>query len=164
MNPEDLEQAVASHPFVRGMCSAHLSILSSCAMFTEFKAGQVVFREGEIANRFYLIQRGRVSLETHGNGSGSVTVHTIGAGDVLGWSWLFAPYYWHFSACALERTEAIFFYGTRLREHCEQDRQFGYQLMRRVSAVLIERLQTTLKQVHRVAELQASELQKKNSV
>lgn len=151
MIPSVLENAVATHPFVRGMSSAHLRILTECAMFTRFDTGQTIFHAGEIANRFYLIQQGKVSLENRSDADGVITIQTIGAGDVLGWSWLFAPYYWHFNACALEPTQAIFFYGTRLRERCEQDREFGYQLMRRVSAVLIRRLQATLKESLRMA-------------
>jgi CRP/FNR family transcriptional regulator, cyclic AMP receptor protein len=151
MIPSVLENAVANHPFVRGMSPAHLRILTECAMFTRFDAGQTIFHAGEIANRFYLIQQGKVSVESRTDASGVITIQTIGAGDVLGWSWLFAPYYWHFNACAVDPTQAIFFYGTRLREHCEQDREFGYQLMRRVSAVLIRRLQVTLKESLRLA-------------
>jgi CRP/FNR family transcriptional regulator, cyclic AMP receptor protein len=151
MTHSPLEKTVANHPFVRGMAPAHLHLLAQCAMFTRFEVGQIVFREGEIANRFYLIQQGKVSLETHSPEHGVITVQTLGAGDVLGWSWLFAPYYWHFSACAIEPTQAIFFYGTRLREHCEEDREFGFQLMRRVAAVLMGRLQVTVKESLRLA-------------
>jgi CRP/FNR family transcriptional regulator, cyclic AMP receptor protein len=151
MIPSVLENAVANHPFVRGMSPVHVRILTECAMFTRFDAGQTIFHAGEIANRFYLIQQGKVSLESHAEARAVITIQTIGTGDVLGWSWLFAPYYWHFNACAVEPTQAIFFYGTRLRERCEQDREFGYQLMRRVSAVLIRRLQVTLKESLRLA-------------
>jgi CRP/FNR family transcriptional regulator, cyclic AMP receptor protein len=151
MISSELEHAVAGHPFARNMRPEHLRILTACAMFTEFEAGQIVFREGEIANRFYLIQRGKISLETGAESGEVVTVQAVGAGDVLGWSWLFAPYYWHFSACALEATQAIFFYGTRLREECEGDREFGYDLMRRVTAIVMRRLQATLKESLRLA-------------
>ena len=146
MSPSLLEKAVAGHPFVKGMTPAHLQILTECAMFAQFETGQMVFHQGEIANRFYLIQHGKVSIETDGGEQGVVTVQTLGAGDVLGWSWLFAPYYWHFNACALEPTQAIFFYGTRLRERCEADRKFGYELMRRVTSIVIQRLRVTLNQ------------------
>ena len=66
---------------------------------------------------------------------------------MLGWSWLFPPYYWHFDARALEPTTAIFFYGTRLREQCEQDHDFGYEIMKRMTQVVIQRLQATRKQL-----------------
>jgi CRP/FNR family cyclic AMP-dependent transcriptional regulator len=153
MMSSDLEKAVANHPFLRGMLPAHLRILAESAMFTRFDAGEVVFHQGEIANRFYLLQAGRVSVETRTPEGKVITIQNLGPGDVLGWSWLFAPYYWHFSACALESTQAIFFYGTRLREICEQDREFGYELMRRVTAVLMHRLQVTLQNSLRLASL-----------
>src|SRR5690349_3039814 len=123
MIPSDLESAVAHHSFVRGMTPAHIRLLAECAMFTHFEAGKIIFHEGEIANRFYLIQKGKISIETRGPEHGAIAVQSLGAGEVLGWSWLFAPYYWHFSACAVEATQAIFFYGTRLRERCEEDRE-----------------------------------------
>ncbi len=151
MIPPAAEAAVANHPFAKGMSSAHLRLLIECAMLTQFEAGQIICTEGEIANRFYLIQRGKVSIETRRNETEIIPVQTVGAGDVLGWSWLFPPYYWHFSACALEPTQAVFFYGTRLREHCESDREFGYELMKRVASVLMRRLQVTLKQTVQLA-------------
>ena len=120
-----------------------------CAMETKFEAGQVLFREGEIANRFYLILEGKVALEAEAGESGPVEVQKIGAGEVLGWSWLFPPYSWHFAARALEPTKAIFFYGTWLREQCEQDKNLGYEVMNRVVGVVIERLQATRRELVR---------------
>jgi CRP/FNR family transcriptional regulator, cyclic AMP receptor protein len=146
MSLSALQDAVENHAFLRGMDPAHLRILAQSAMFTRFEAGQIVFNEGEIANRFYLIHTGRVSVETRSEPGKVISIQTLGPGDILGWSWLFAPYYWHFSACALQPTQAIFFYGTRLREICEQDREFGFQLMRRVTGVVMQRLQVTLRE------------------
>lgn len=141
-----LQQVVANHPFARGLAPSHLQILTDCAMLTRFDSGQTLFHEGDIANRFYLIQSGRVALETKNESGGLITIQTVGAGDVVGWSWMFPPYYWHFTASALESTEAIFFYGTMLRETCNEDREFGYQLMKRVTGVLLQRLQSTIKE------------------
>jgi CRP/FNR family cyclic AMP-dependent transcriptional regulator len=147
-----LQQAVAEHPFLQGLNARHLETLTECAMLTHFEAGQVIFHEGEIANRFYLIQRGQVCVETQAGESGVLPIQTIGAGNVLGWSWLFPPYYWHFGAYAMEPTDAIFFYGTRLRERCEEDPTFGYELMKRVSGVLLQRLQGTLRGASDIAQ------------
>lgn len=157
MSLSELENAVAGHPFLEGMSPAHLRILAESAMLTRFEAGQVLFHEGEIANRFYLLESGRVSVETRSDTQQVITIQQLGAGDILGWSWLFPPYYWHFSACATEATLAIFFYGTRLREICEQDREFGFQLMRRVTGVLMRRLQMTLRESLRLANRPAGE-------
>ena len=122
------------------MKPAHLEVLCDCAMQTQFAKDQLIFREGDLANRFYLIQEGRVALESRGD-ERTVLIQTVGAGDVLGWSWLFPPYYWHFDARAVVATKAIFFYGTRLRTQCEEDHDFGYELIKRMAAVVIVRLQ-----------------------
>ena len=132
-------QDLADHPFLRGLGEKHLGTLAGCAMSSQFKAGEQIFREGEPANRFYLIKSGRVALETRSE-RGLATLQTISGGDVLGWSWLYPPYYWHFDARALEPTDAIFLYGTRLREFCEEDHDLGYELMKRTANVVITRL------------------------
>jgi len=115
--------------------------LTEAAMFKRFEQDEVVFNEGEPANRFYLICQGKIALESRGQGGLAPLVLFVGEDEVVGWSWLFPPYYWHFSARAVEPTNAIFFYGTRLREQCEEDPVFGYELMKRVAAIVIKRLQ-----------------------
>jgi hypothetical protein len=78
---------------------------------------------------------------------GTVLIETVGAGSVLGWSWLFPPYYSHFDARAVSPVKTIFFYGTRLREQCESDHELGFQLMKRVAGIFIERLQAARKKL-----------------
>jgi CRP/FNR family transcriptional regulator, cyclic AMP receptor protein len=141
VEPEPMATRVALHPFLAGMNHTQLALLTDCAIPVNFEKGQIIFREGEMANRFYLIESGKVVLElTRGLGP-PVVIDTIGAGDLLGWSWMFPPYVWHFTARAVEPTEVIFFYGTILREYCERDPSLGYELFKRMSAVMVKRLQ-----------------------
>jgi CRP/FNR family cyclic AMP-dependent transcriptional regulator len=138
---ESMVTRVALHPFLAGMNRTQLALLTDCAMPVHFKKGQTIFREGEMANRFYLIESGKVVLES-GDGLGKpVLIETIGAGDLLGWSWMFPPYTWRFTARAAEPTAAIFFYGTILREYCEQDHSLGFELFKRMAPVMIKRMQ-----------------------
>ncbi len=118
---EPLAARVTLHPFLAGMNRAQLALLTDCAMATHFKKGQTILREGEFANRFYLIESGKVTLESGADFGEPVVIETIGPGDLLGWSWMFPPYIWQFTARAVESTTAIFFYGTILREYCEKD-------------------------------------------
>lgn len=141
MSREQLEAAVAAHPFLLALSEHQIRLLADCAMQTHFDAGQVIFRQGETANRFYLIQQGKVTLDSSANGDKPVIIDEIGAGDLLGWSWLFPPYVWHFSARAVESTNAIFFYGTVLREYCEADPALGFEAFKRMSEVMMRRLQ-----------------------
>src|SRR5688572_1078984 len=113
-----LRTEIAKHPFAKGLSPEHLEALANCAVETHFAKGELIFREDEFANHFYFLLEGEVTLES-GAANSPIPVETIGAGDVLGWAWLFPPYYWHFSARAERPTRAIFFYGAWLREECE---------------------------------------------
>ena len=141
---EPLATRVALHPFLAGMNHTQLTLLTDCATSVHFEKGQIVFREGEMANRFYLIETGKVLLECERLGN-PVIIDAIGPGDLLGWSWMFPPYTWQFTARAVEPTAAIFFYGTILREYCEKDHSLGYELLKRMSVVMVKRLQAARK-------------------
>ncbi len=136
-------EVIRAHPFLQGMSPHQYQILSDCAMQSHFGANELIFREGDPANRFYLIQSGRVALESTTIDHGHLLIQVLGPGDVLGWSWLFPPYFWHFDARTLEPTDAIFLYGTPLRDECESDHDLGYELMKRMAQVMMRRLQAT---------------------
>src|SRR6266487_6268594 len=139
---EAMTTRVALHPFLAGMNPAQLALLTDCAIPVHFKKGQTILREGDIANRFYLIESGKVVLEAGDSLGDRVIVDTISSGDLLGWSWMFPPYVWHFTARAAEPTQAIFFYGTILREYCERDHSLGYELFKRITPIMMKRLQS----------------------
>lgn len=140
-----LLEAIAKHPFLKGLHARHLEKLADAAMFKEFAADELIFREGDMANRFYLILDGKVALETKEREQEAIAIQEIGSGEALGWSWLFPPYYWHLDARATAPTKAIFFYGTRLRDEADKDHSLGYELMKRMAEVVIRRLQATRK-------------------
>jgi CRP-like cAMP-binding protein len=145
VKPESISIRVALHPFLAGMNPTQLALLSDCAIAVHFKKGQTILREGEMANRFYLIESGKVVLESVEKSGNPLIIETIGAGDLLGWSWMFPPYAWNFTARATEPTNAIFFYGTILREYCERDPSLGYELFKRMAPVILRRLQAARK-------------------
>lgn len=145
-----LLERIEAHPFVHGMKPEHVRILADSAMEIRINAGEPIFNIGDLANRFYLIFDGQVAIESRNVDAPPVTIQTLGPGDVLGWSWLFPPFYWNYDARAIEPVRAVFFYGTRLRERAETDRDFGYELMKRVSQVMLQRLHSTR---HRLLEL-----------
>ena len=141
--PAPLGTRVALHPFLAGMSRTHLALLADCAIATHFEKGQTILRKGEFAEGFYLIESGEVVLESGEESGEPVVVDTIRAGDSLGWSWMFAPYVWRFTAIAVEPIDAIFFYGTTLREYCEKDHSLGYELLKRTSRAMLRGLQAT---------------------
>ena len=138
---EPLSTRIALHPFLAGMDHTQLTLLTDCAVTRNFNTHQVILREGEFANGFYLIETGKVALESETGFGESIPIQILGAGDLLGWSWMFPPYVWQFTARAIEPTAALFFYAAILRGYCEKDHSLGYELLKRISAVMVTRLQ-----------------------
>jgi CRP/FNR family cyclic AMP-dependent transcriptional regulator len=134
------------HPFLAGMNPKNREICLCGAKEKDFAAGEVIFREGEPANALYLIESGEVALEARSAGK-TTLIETLKKGDVLGWSWLFPPFAWHFQARATQPTRTICCDGGHLLVRAEEDPNFGYDLMRRISQILVHRLQATRKQL-----------------
>jgi CRP-like cAMP-binding protein len=144
---EPLSTRVALHPFLAGMNHGQLTLLTDCAVTRHFNTNKVILREAEFANGFYLIETGKVALESEISFGESIPIQIVGAGDLLGWSWMFPPYVWQFTARAIEPTTALFFYAAILREYCEKDHSLGYELLKRISAVMVTRLQAAHSQL-----------------
>jgi CRP-like cAMP-binding protein len=138
-----LYNLIAQQPFFKGFDGHHLQLLAESALVVNFAAGECIMDEGSPATRFFLILEGKVALGAELEDRGIVSIQTLGPGDDLGWSWLFPPYSIHLNAWALEPTRTLLFYGVRLREQCEQNHELGYQLMKRITEVIIQRLRFT---------------------
>jgi CRP/FNR family cyclic AMP-dependent transcriptional regulator len=135
-----LEPILAEHPFFRGLEKHYLELLVGCASNLRFEAGEFLFREGEEANRFYLLRSGRVHQEIATSRRGPLVIQTLGEGDILGWSWLLPPYRWSLDARAVELTRAVALDGACLRGKCEEDHDLGYELHRRFASVIAQQL------------------------
>jgi CRP/FNR family transcriptional regulator, cyclic AMP receptor protein len=152
-NPGETELTpdLPRHPFLASMAPAHSKRMAACARVMDFQPGDLVFKQGDPARQFYLILWGAVDL-SHAGMKGNVHLQTLSAGDVLGWSWLFPPYAWHFNALATETTRMIVFDAVQLRQMGDDDPAFGYELMRRVSGILIQRLQWTRRKLMKATD------------
>ncbi len=122
---------------------AERAVISGTTRVVQFPAGERLFDEGESADGCWLIQEGRIALDIAVPGRGDVVVQTLGPGDLLGWSWLVAPFRWHFGARAVQPTTAVAFDTARLRELAEADPAFGYALVLTLFTAVLQRLQTT---------------------
>lgn len=133
-----------------GLTDAQRAVLAACGRTARFPAGAPLFREGEPADRFYLLRSGTIALEMAVPGREPLVIETLHAGDVVGWSWLFEPYRWQFDALVSEPVAAVVFDGVCLRGKCDADHELGYQLMRRFAGTLVTRLQATRRQLQDV--------------
>lgn len=142
MTVEPLDRLLAEHDFFRGLEPEHLSFIAGCGTNVRFRPGELLFREGDQAGTFYILRQGRVALEVNGPGEGALVLDTLGAGEVVGVSWLFPPYRWQFDARAVEDVRAVALDGVCLREKCDREPSLGYELMKRLSEISARRMQS----------------------
>jgi CRP-like cAMP-binding protein len=103
-------------------------------------ARQRLFEEGAMADRFWLIDAGQVTSDTVVPGRGRLTIAVYGRGDFLGVGGLVPPHRCHVGAVASQPMQAYQFDARAVRAACDEDPALGYELIRRVSGVLMGRL------------------------
>ena len=117
-----IESILKEHSFFKDLPSKYFDFIVGCASNVVFKKGEVILKEGQSEDKFYVIR---------------------GGGDILGWSWLIPPYRYRFSAEAVENTRAVVLDGKCLRGKCEKNSDLGYELLKRLMSVFTQRLEAT---------------------
>jgi CRP/FNR family cyclic AMP-dependent transcriptional regulator len=138
-----LDELIAASPVFAGLDPEDVAFIADCGKNTGFEADELIARDGDPANSFYLLRQGRVAVEMHTPTQGGLVIETLDPGDIVGWAWLFPPYRWHYDVRAIESVRAVAFDGGCLREKCDVRRDLGYELMLRFAQVMNDRLQHT---------------------
>jgi len=147
MQTENLSEILRQHPFLADLSEEHMQILIGCASNVRFAEGAYLIQEGQLANKLFLLRTGRVALDINIAPKGVLRIQTVGPGEVLGWSWMISPYRWHFSGVAVAETRAVALDGECIRKKCEDDHDFGYDMLKRLSHVVERRLEATRMQL-----------------
>ena len=103
------------------MSPHHVEVLATSAAIKQFQKDEVIFRAGQPANGFYLIESGSVAIEGSVFEQSAISTDSVSGGEPLGWSWLFPPYLWHYDARAIEPTTALFLDGAILHQARNED-------------------------------------------
>jgi CRP-like cAMP-binding protein len=140
MDDISIRKSLTDCEFFSVLGKEYLDLLSGNAKERRIEAGNIVFRQGEHADTFYLLLSGRITVEIPSVYGPSIEIQNLGAGQVLGWSWLISPYQWEFQAKALEDTVMLEFDGKSLLEDCENNPKFGYKLLSSFSVLMSQRL------------------------
>ncbi len=142
MSPSEVKTVLTEHPFLEGLPEKYLDVLARLAFEVRFDPDETIFREGDPSSLFYLILSGKVALEMGAPGR-QIIIQTLEGGDELGWSSLLENTTKQFRARCLEPVHALAFDGARVVNLCEEDHEFGYEIMRRALALVAERLRAT---------------------
>ncbi|MFF8864748.1 Crp/Fnr family transcriptional regulator [Streptomyces sp. NPDC015139] len=120
--------------------AVHRERLMRLAREVSFEAGARLFEEGCRADRFWIIRTGTIALDLHVPGRRSTVIETLGHGELIGWSWHFAPYVWHLGAEAMSPVRAWEFDAEAVRALCAEDAAFGQAIAVWVGRVVAQRL------------------------
>ena len=142
MSTTSIRDLLAAQPVLLDLEPSDIDLIAGCGHNEVFQPGALLAREDNPANQFFIVREGKVALQMH-TATGPLLIETIGSGDLVGWSWLFAPYRWVFDVAAIETTRALVIDAACLRDKCDADPVFGYRLMKRFAQVIVDRLQST---------------------
>jgi CRP-like cAMP-binding protein len=129
--------------FLHDIGPMHLEQIAKIARIRDVNAGDVVFRQGDVAQHVYLVASGNVSLEICAAGLGCQQILTLGPGELLGWSSVLEQSCFTARARALQPTRLVEINVAQLLTMCNHDPQFGYELMHRTALALAKRLSAT---------------------
>ncbi len=144
---DPLHHHLRLHPFLRGLSDEHIEAIAACAGHIEFASGDVIFNQGESAERFFLIRTGMVALHVRTDSLHDRRIQMLKEGDVLGWSWLFPPHEWAFDATAETPVRAIVVDGECLKGTFDTHPRLGLSVLYRIAEVMADRLQASRRQV-----------------
>lgn len=142
-----IQQHIAEQQFLAGMKPEFTEYLADHAQRRSLDRDEVLFRYDTAAEHFHLVVSGKIAIEVAAIEGPPLELQELGPGAILGWSWLIPPYRWHFQARAKDASEIIEFDGHAVRERCETDAEFGYEILKRFSALMSERLSSAREQM-----------------
>lgn len=140
MTDPAIRERLSKNAFFAGLSAQHLDFVAAQASSRRLARDELLFAYGQKASKFYLILSGQISVEVGAIEGPALALQLLGPGAVLGWSWLIAPYKWSFQARAVDRADVVEFDGPAILGRCEEDNAFGYELLKRFSGLMSERL------------------------
>lgn len=143
LKAKTIKDSLRELEFFDGISDEMIEYISHCGQNHHFHRNQYLGREGEAAEHFYIIRKGKVSLQLHHHTKGTLTFRTLLPGDLAGISWIVPPYRLNFDMKAIEETSVIEFNGKCIREKCEADPKLGYLLLKKFTEMLSLRLKDT---------------------
>ena len=140
MSNQSITEYLSAHEFFSQFRDDDLKFLCECSSTREIKKGQILFLQGEHADKFYVVRSGRISIQMPAIMGPTLEIQAVEEDQVLGWSWLISPYRWNFQTKAEEDSELLQFDGTAILARCEQEPKFGYELLKKFAGLMSVRL------------------------
>lgn len=115
-----------------------------------FGERDVVFREGQKAENFYMLLKGKLLLEVEVSETIMISLGSIKSGYSFGWSALLSGASHTSYAICREPCEVLYIPGRKFRDLLNEDHIMGYEIMESVSKILKNRLERRTSQFLKV--------------
>jgi len=115
-----------------------------------FNEKETVFRQGDIADRLYMVKRGKVLLEQKLTSKITVSVGSVKPGFSFGWSTMIEEGYYTANAVCAEPCEIFSIIGNRIQTLCQEHPDMGFLLSQRLLVVLKKRYDSRTEQFIKV--------------
>jgi len=130
----------------QGLSDKFVGKVATICSTTNYPASKVLFREGDKAEDICLLIKGKIAVECQlplAWPNPVVNIHTVTAGQVLGWSAVVKPGLRTASAKCLEDSEVVWIKGKDLLEVLDKNREDGYLVMKRLADTVASSLAGT---------------------
>ncbi len=132
----------------KDLAQEYLEKLAHLCIGRNYKEGETIFQEGNKATELYVLTEGRVALEmtihpVRGRSEIPTAVEVVNKGEAFGWSAVVEPYQFTLSAKCLTNCTVLAIKGDMLLKLMAEDTELGYELMKRIAALISLRLTYT---------------------
>lgn len=136
---------LAEFDLFKGVSDDTLKEIASISDTIKVGKGELVFREGEKADKLHLLVNGSIALRVNlTSRPDSVTVSFINIPhQTLGWSGVVAPNHYTASAFCEEDTELLVIPSDQFLQILDAHPEAGYKIMLRITQIISDRLRNS---------------------
>jgi hypothetical protein len=134
--PDDIESVA----IFRGLSEEQISKVLALGVKETLPSGTTVFHQGDEARMLYVVESGRVAINTSIQDGKWAPVCIVSPGGIFGWSCLVPPYQLTASATTFEETTVTRFDGEELKELFSREPAIGYVMIQNVGGLISSRL------------------------
>ena len=127
-----------------------------------FDAGLRIITEGDEADSFYIIEQGKVALETEirigSHTRKQAVIDVLGSNEVFGWPALSDIPAHDNSAIAIENSKLLVFNGDQVRALCDKDPELGHKVIQEIIKLVSDRLSKSKRTLAQVLAVTSHDL------
>lgn len=135
VSPKGLKQII----MLGYLTDSMLEKLADIIDLLQFDSEEMIFRQNDPADRFYMLSRGHVLLEQKITPKVTACVGSIKSGYSFGWSAMIENSLYTTDARCIEASETFSFRSEKIRKLCTEEPEIGYRIYQRLLVIIKKR-------------------------